>query len=358
MRSGITLAALGAVLFVGAGAAQAQQAQQPHFNPMIDLLEAKKPVFVLSIPTGRGGGGGGGGRGGGNRGGGGGAAAGAATAGAAATAGGAAGAAAATTPAPPPPLTPLDRAKQVVAYGKADGLFTSAMENPGGFDRSFAAFAEFAAALTEAGSVTNTTPRRLLAPLAPKTPVIHRDSLYNQHIGQMLNAGMSVAVFPHVETVEELRKGFAAMRFRSNGGTRADDVGVAPKHWGMSEAEYKQKADLWPLNPRGELVAWVIIESEPGFRNIEAIAAEKGIGVLIVGAGTVRGMFPNDPVGYEGAMQKVLATCKKNNIACGFPVNASIIEERMKEGWSVGILQGWDGDWFRAVELGRALGGR
>ena len=80
----------------------------------------------------------------------------------------------------------------------------------------------------------------------------------------------------------------------------------------MSEAEYKQKADVWPLNPDGELINWTIIESKEGLAKVREIAAVKGIGVLWPGAGTLRGMFTTtnaagervfDEKGWEGAIQ-------------------------------------------------------
>ena len=59
----------------------------------------------------------------------------------------------------------------------------------------------------------------------------------------------------------------------------------------MSEPEYKKKADLWPLNPDGELINWTIVESKEGLAHVREIAAVKGIGVLWPGAGTLRGVF-------------------------------------------------------------------
>ena len=84
------------------------------------------------------------------------------------------------------------------------------------------------------------------------------------------------------------------MRFKSKGGTRSEDVGTAPALWGLSEAEYKAKADLWPLNPDGELLNWTIVESKAGLAKVREIAAVKGIGVLWPGAGTLRGSVHDD----------------------------------------------------------------
>src|SRR5690606_23178669 len=116
-------------------------------------------------------------------------------------------------------------------------------------------------------------------------------SLATANIARQLNLGVSTVVFVDVKSAEEVKTGLAAMRFASQGGTRPDDVGAAPAFWGMSEAEYRTKADLWPLNPRGELVNWTIVESKEGLERVREIAAVKGIGVLFPGAGTLRRVF-------------------------------------------------------------------
>jgi 4-hydroxy-2-oxoheptanedioate aldolase len=175
-------------------------------------------------------------------------------------------------------------------------------------------------------------------------------------------------VFVGVESPEEVKTGLAAMRYKSNGGTRPDGVGIAPKVWGMSDAEYKAKADLWPLNPRGELTNWTIVESKEGLKHIREIAAVKGIAVLFPGAGTLRGVFSTfdsttkqrkfDEAGWENAIQQVLAACKEYNVPCGYPANdPATVEQRMKQGFSV-FIAGWGDNGFKAVEYGKQASGR
>jgi 4-hydroxy-2-oxoheptanedioate aldolase len=158
------------------------------------------------------------------------------------------------------------------------------------------------------------------------------------------------------------------MRFKSKGGTRPDAVGVAPAIWGMTEAQYKQKADVWPLNPDGELVNWTIIETKEGLKNVRQIAAVKGIGVLWPGAGTLGGVFSTtqpdgtrkrDDVAWENAIQTVLAACKEFNLACGYPVSTPAdVEMRMKQGFSVFVAQSWSQGSFDTIAAGRKLAGR
>ena len=208
---------------------------------------------------------------------------------------------------------------------------------------------------------------RLHHPLMVKTPKIAPDTLLAaERIGRQLNQGVSGIVFVGVESAAELKAGLAAMRFRSQGGTRPDDVGQAPALWGMSEREYREKADLWPLNPNGELVAWAIVESKEGLARVREIAAVKGVGALFPGAGTLRGVFTTsdaggqrvfDPAGWEAAIQQVLAACQEFKVPCGYPANASDIEMRMRQGFSVFVIN-WGEQGFRTVEIGRRAAGR
>jgi 4-hydroxy-2-oxoheptanedioate aldolase len=156
------------------------------------------------------------------------------------------------------------------------------------------------------------------------------------------------------------------MRFKSKGGTRSEDVGGAPAFWGMSDKEYKEKADLWPLNPSGELVNWTIIESQAGLAKVREIAAVKGIGVLWPGAGTLRGLFSTtdaagqrklDEAAWEAAIQQVLSACKEFQLACGFPANAADIQLRMSQGFTVFVMN-WGDAGFKTVEAGRKIAGR
>src|SRR5690606_24355344 len=118
----------------------------------------------------------------------------------------------------------------------------------------------------------------------------------------------------------ELKRAIAAMRFKSKGGTRPDAVGNAPAFWGMSEAEYRRRADVWPLDPQGELINFTIVETKEGLENVREIAAVEGIGVLFPGAGSLRQVFSTtgpdgkqvlDEAAWEAAIQKVLAACKE-----------------------------------------------
>ena len=353
MRAHLAIAA--GLVVLGASAAGQQS---KHLNPMVDLLSANKAIFGLGVPTV--------GRGGGNRGG-----QGAAQAGGAATAGTAATAAPAPSTPAAPPKTPLELAKDALAHPEADFFFTAMMER--NIDGGSATITAFQDALAELGNVAKGSSPRLLVPINSKATNISRADMpadpanYVTNISRQLNAGISSIAFVEVDSAEELRLGIAAMRFKSKGGTRPEEVGNAPKYWGLSEAEYRRKADVWPLNPEGELVVWAIVETKEGLANVREIAQVPGLSVLVPGAGTLGGVFSTtnaegqrvrDNAAWEAAIQSVLAACKEFKKPCGYPVSENDVEARYQQGFTVGILQSFADPAFRAVAKGRQISGR
>jgi 4-hydroxy-2-oxoheptanedioate aldolase len=311
---------MAAILVATAAPAAGQQAGR--LNPLIALHEAQKPVFGLYAPSP------GGGRG-------------------------------RQGQAPPPVKPPAERARETLGFDQSDFIFDGSME--GGVDRGLSSFAEYVSALRAAGAHARTNP------LTVKTAKISDDPvLAKREIARQLDTGASGIVFVDVESADELRTGLNAMRFASKGGTRPDAVGSAPAYWGLSEADYRAKADLWPLNPEGELVAWVIVESREGLAHLREIAAVPGIAVLFPGAGTLRGVFTTtnaagervlDEKGWENAIQQVLSACREFRIPCGYPATSSDIEMRMQQGFSLFIM-GWGEPGFEAIDIGRRRAGR
>jgi 4-hydroxy-2-oxoheptanedioate aldolase len=259
--------------------------------------------------------------------------------------------------------TPADLAREAVAYASTDFLFDGSME--GGLERALPAFTAFTEGWVAAGPLVAAPSPRLTHPLIVKSPELGPGIA--EDIAKQLDLGVSGVMFPHVENAEQLREALAAMRFRSHGGTRPDeDLGVAPARWGMTAEEYRRKADLWPLNPEGELINWTIIESQEGLDNVREIAAVPGIGVLWPGAGTLRGLFSStndegervlDQEAWEAAIQQVLAACKEFDVACGFPAGPSDIEMRMEQGFEVFVMS-WGEAGFRTIDIGKRAAGR
>src|SRR5262245_57949067 len=112
--------------------------------------------------------------------------------------------------------------------------------------------------------------------------------------------------------------------------------GNAVWFWGVSNDEYERRADLWPLNPQGDLLAIMMIESVEAVKNIDAIAQVPGVGVLWPGAAGDLSMsmgVAQDSPEVETALQTILRACKAHNVVCGINAGARDIERRVKEGW-------------------------
>ncbi|MFA5907969.1 MAG: aldolase/citrate lyase family protein [Vicinamibacterales bacterium] len=334
MRARVVIAL---VTTVAAGSLVVGQSPK-RLNPVIELLSQKKPVFGLYAPANR--------RMGGGR-------------------PGAAPGSVVTPPVELPQKTAVQLAAEALANKNTDFIFDGTME--GGMERGLPPFTAFVKGMSGSGSFLKSPNGMFTHPLVVKMHEIAPDpKVAAVSIGQQLNVGVSGIMFVSVESAAEVKAGIDAMRFKSKGGTRAEDVGQAPALWGMSEKEYKDKADLWPLNPNGELINWTIVESKEGLEKVREIAAVKGIGVLWPGAGTLRGIFSTvqpdgtrklDEAAWEASIQKVLAACKEFNVPCGYPANATDIEMRMKQGFSVFVMN-WGDAGFKAIEVGKKAAGR
>lgn len=155
----------------------------------------------------------------------------------------------------------------------------------------------------------------------------------NQWIAkQVLDSGVYGIIWPHISTVEEARSAVAACRYaRPEGapnydpaGQRGDGPGYAARYWGLTQAEYYARADVWPIDPKGEILVGMMCEDVVGLKNLPKILKEvPGIGVVIIGEGDLSQNlgFPrqyNHPV-VASAIGEILAICKEHNVACGHP---------------------------------------
>lgn len=261
--------------------------------------------------------------------------------------------------APPPPMPSLtEAARDTMAYTYADFAY----------DNYSAANAErflgyMGAMLAAGGSVREHA-------FISKVPIIHTDpAAATARIVEQLNAGHVGVMLQEVESADEVRTALAAMRFKSKGGTRPDDgIGLAAAYWKMSEDEYRAKADPWPLNKDGELVLWAIVESRKGIANIREIASVPGLTVIVVGAGTLGGVYSTtgpdgqrvrDQEGFDAGVNAILAACQEFKVPCSHPANnPAEIESLMKRGFTVFTMQARNQDGFDAIATGRRLAGR
>jgi 2-keto-3-deoxy-L-rhamnonate aldolase RhmA len=109
--------------------------------------------------------------------------------------------------------------------------------------------------------------------------------------------------------------------------------------WGVSGDAYMSLCDPWPLNPQGELLLGVKLESPEGIANADEICAVPGLGFAEMGPGdlslslgSVKLLRDPYPPVMQAARDRVLAACRRNRIAFLEGCNEVNIRERLDEG--------------------------
>lgn len=108
--------------------------------------------------------------------------------------------------------------------------------------------------------------------------------------------------------------------------------------WGVDRDTYIKKADPWPLNPDGELLLGLKIESAAAIPHIESILSVPGIGFAEMGPGDLsmslgysRRPQPLPPEMVE-VQERVMAACSEHNIAFLEGVPTEQVRERIDAG--------------------------
>jgi 4-hydroxy-2-oxoheptanedioate aldolase len=109
--------------------------------------------------------------------------------------------------------------------------------------------------------------------------------------------------------------------------------------WGLSPEEYIRRADPWPLNPAGELLLGVKIESPEGVAHCEEILAAPGLGFAELGPGDLSlslgyVSIPSEPFPPEmqEARERVFAAARANGLAFLEACTPENIIARLDEG--------------------------
>jgi 4-hydroxy-2-oxoheptanedioate aldolase len=146
---------------------------------------------------------------------------------------------------------------------------------------------------------------------------------------QAPDVGVFRVVWPHVSTAEQADNAVAACRsprlktaprYRP-AGIRGDRPGTAARFWGLSQTEYCKRADVWPLDPPGEILVILMIKDTLAIENLDEILTKlPGIGAALIGEGDLSQEL-GYPREYEHPevvrhMAEIVRICK----ACGAPV--------------------------------------
>jgi len=164
---------------------------------------------------------------------------------------------------------------------------------------------------------------------------------------QALDIGLMGVIFNGIDNAEQALLAVRNMRYPQKRTSKYQDPpglrGYSPTlavwSWGISTAEYERRADVWPLNPDGDLLAIMMIETTEGLKNADAIAAVPGVGAIFVGAGgdlrQYLGVDSSSPE-LEQGFQTILRACLAHNVACGITaLTAQDIARRLGEGWKM-----------------------
>ena len=164
---------------------------------------------------------------------------------------------------------------------------------------------------------------------------------------QALDIGCYGVVWPHISTVEEAYNAVAACRYPrlkdkplyEPAGVRGDGPMVAARYWGISQQEYYERADVWPLDLKGDILTILQIEDTKGIDNLpDMLRNVPGIGVILVGEGDL-----SQELGYPRqtehpavleAIDAIARICNEHGVVAGHPhASASNAPRLLKQGF-------------------------
>jgi len=171
---------------------------------------------------------------------------------------------------------------------------------------------------------------------------------------QVLATGIHGLLLCHADSPAAVRAFIEAVRFPihkegvdqgvNEGRRGVHGVPTAAAIWGVTQDEYLDKADPWPLNPKGELLLGVKLEDKYALANAEEILkipgvafAEWGPGDMALSLG-VRAMGQaavKDPR-MQQARSKVFAACKANKRFFLNTFGPTDVIDMIKEGVMIG----------------------
>jgi 4-hydroxy-2-oxoheptanedioate aldolase len=189
------------------------------------------------------------------------------------------------------------------------------------------------------------SPAPAVAPFV-RIPVNGRER--NQWIvKQVLDIGVMGIIFPMINTPEDAVAAVQACRYPHPGdesdpgpvGQRGHAPNNAVRYWGVTQSEYFDKADVWPLDPQGEILPLLQCETIESVNNLEAILdAVPNPGLILISESDLSvslGDKGEDTPRLREAVQKAVEICKSRGVHYGSPqVNMSNIEQRIADGFT------------------------
>lgn len=173
-------------------------------------------------------------------------------------------------------------------------------------------------------------------------------------VEQVLATGVHGILLCHATTAGAVRALVEAVRYPNReqgigqqglqeGRRGAHGAAMAAKVWGVTPEEYVRRADVWPLNPNGEIMLGVKIEDKFAYKNVDEIVKVPGLAFGEGGPGDMAlsfGFKMGDPRANE-VQEKIFQAAKAQHLYWlgigGFgPNKQAQIEAAIKEGHMVG----------------------
>jgi 4-hydroxy-2-oxoheptanedioate aldolase len=184
-------------------------------------------------------------------------------------------------------------------------------------------------------------------------------------IKQVLAAGVHGMLACHVESAAAVKALVEYSRFAyqtigvgaglDQGKRGAGGQALSADFWGLSVDAYLDCADLWPLNPQGELMLGLKIENRRALANVEASMAVPGIAFAEWGPGDMGMTFghkeahdPPYPPKMLAARTRIKAACDQNGVAFLDIVRPGNVVALLEDGVKVGAAT------EEAARIGRA----
>lgn len=187
-------------------------------------------------------------------------------------------------------------------------------------------------------------------------------------IKQALATGVHGLMLCHVESPDAVRAFVESARYahasivddrlgRGRRGSGGQERAAAV--WGMPVSDYLDRADVWPLNPKGELMLGLKLEDREALDVAEACIAVPGIALAEWGPGDMGMSFgrkeahdPPYPSEMQEARRIVKHACDKANVAFLDVVTPETVAARLDEGVKIGAAT------EEAAAIGRRHSGR
>lgn len=186
-------------------------------------------------------------------------------------------------------------------------------------------------------------------------------------VKQALDIGAMGIMFPAISNREQAVQAISAMRYpevthapNEPMGRRGSGPTSAVWLWGVPD--YQKRADVWPLDPQGELLSFIQLETLEGVQKINEILDVPGISAIFIGPsdlGLSLGSRPGSP-DLETAIQTVLNAAKARSIPVAITANARDAPQRMQQGFRI-LTLGGDGlsaNTVEGIRVARSAGKR